>query len=895
MAPKTILQYELGEKLGEGGMGEVFRARDTKLNRAVALKLLPADVAMDEERIQRFQREARAASALNHPHIVAIYDTGEADGAPFIAMELVEGAPLGAWVQREKPELRKILEVVTQVADALAAAHDAGIVHRDIKPANLLVTAQGYAKVLDFGLAKLIEAPPTSDETRSVEKPISKMGVVMGTVAYMSPEQALGRPVDARTDIFSLGAALYEAVAGQRAFAGASEIDMLHNIIHAAPTPVRKTNTLAPHELQWIVDKALAKDVDERYQTMREFAADLRRLRRRMESGSATQLEAQLAPPAPKWQLPLWWGIAGAVVALLVIAVLLQIPALRVRFMPSAPANSIPLDKITLTQLTTDPGYEGEPTFSPDGETIAYVSDRSGNFEIYLKQISGGPDVNLTNNPADDMQPAFSPDGKQIAFVSSREGASDIVTYFAPGSAPIGGDLWVMPALGGSPRRVAREGNFPSWAPDGSAILYTSGPWFGRKIYRVPAMGGEPKEIPVRFGQRTPPHLQYPSYSSNERWIVFEGQGSIFVFPAAGGEAKRIASGRKPVWNADSSAVLYSNTERGKNESLWQIPFSITSGEVSGPASPLTISHGRDTQAAVSRDGKRIAFSAQEISFNLEMLPFDAETGKMLGAPRSLTAGNDQIYFMDFSPDGKWVAYEAKRASIWKVSVDGNRRAPLSLDPRFNDSWPMWSPDGSFISFDRRPAGETSGEVELWLMAPDGGNPHKVIGGVSQVIWTPDSRGVVYSDVDKHKVLYHELGSTTPRTIIDKPNIMPILAVSPDGKWIAYQTTIAGNVDIHAVPFSGGESRAVVSTPRQDYHPSFSPSGRWLYFQPDHKNLYRVPGPAQNWRQAAPEKVTNFTESGLLIEDPQISPDGRLLLYSHGRMTADIWVMTMPK
>lgn len=197
MSPKNILQYELGEKLGEGGMGEVFRARDTKLNRAVALKLLPADVARDAERIQRFQREARAASALNHPHIVAIYDTGEAEGAPFIAMELVEGQPLGAWVAREKPELRKILEVVTQVADALAAAHDAGIVHRDIKPANMLVTAQGYAKVLDFGLAKLTEAPVTSDETRSIEKPISKMGVVMGTMAYMSPEQALGRPAGA--------------------------------------------------------------------------------------------------------------------------------------------------------------------------------------------------------------------------------------------------------------------------------------------------------------------------------------------------------------------------------------------------------------------------------------------------------------------------------------------------------------------------------------------------------------------------------------------------------------------------------------------------------------------------------------------------------------------------
>ncbi len=903
MAAKTILQYELGEKLGEGGMGEVFRARDTRLGRDVALKLLPADVARDAERIQRFQREARAASALNHPHIVAIYDTGEAEGAPFIAMELVDGEALGAWVQREKPELRKILEVVTQVADALTTAHDAGIVHRDIKPANVLVTAQGYAKVLDFGLAKLTEARMPTEETQSIEKPISKMGAVMGTVAYMSPEQAMGRPVDARTDIFSLGAALYEAVTGQRAFAGASEIDTLHNIIHAAPAPVRKTNQLAPHELQWIVDKALAKDVAERYQTMREFAADLRRLRRRMESGSATQLEAHLAPPKPQWQLPLWWGVGGAVVALLVIAALLQIPALRSRVLPAAPAGGIALDKISLTQLTTDPGYEGEPTFSPDGETIAYVSDRSGNFEIYLKQISGGPDVNLTNHPVDDVQPAISPDGKQIAFVSSREGATDILTYSAPRSAPLGGDIWAMTALGGSPHRIARQGNFPTWSPDGSAILYASGPWFGRKIYRVPATGGEAKEIPLRFAGAIPPQLQYVSYSSDGRWIVFEAQDRVYVLPAEGGEARSIATGRNPAWNSNSSAILYSNTEPGKNESLWQLPFSTATGAVSGAASPLTVGRGRNTQAAVSRDGKRIAFSAQDVSFNLEVLLFDAEAGRATGAPKPLTQGSDQITFMSFSPDARWAAYETMRRQLWKVSVQGGTPVPLSLDPGYFDTWPKWSPDGRFIAFNRAPmsgpptgpTGINSSAPALWLMAPDGGNPHRVLENAGQIAWMPDSRGVVYTIVKESKIVHYDLETKKTRTILNEPGVAPMLAISADGKWVAYQTNASGNVDIRAVPFEGGESRAVVSLPSQDYHPSFSPSGKWLYFHKDHKNLYRVPGPAQGWRQAPPEKMTQFPESGLMIEDPKVSSDGRALIYSHGRISADIWVMTLPK
>jgi Tol biopolymer transport system component len=227
--------------------------------------------------------------------------------------------------------------------------------------------------------------------------------------------------------------------------------------------------------------------------------------------------------------------------------------------------------------------------------------------------------------------------------------------------------------------------------------------------------------------------------------------------------------------------------------------------------------------------------------------------------------------------------------------VEGGKGVPLSLDPQFNDTWPEWSPDGRLIAFNRTPAGEVSQEAEFWLMAPDGGSPHKVLSGVSQMVWTPDSRGVVYGDFEKGEVLYLDLDSKTPRTIVSEPGVMPILAVSRDGRWIVFQTMAAGNVDLHAVPFSGGESRPVVATPRQDYHPSFSLSGKWLYFQPDHKNLYRVPGPAQNWRQAPPEKVTNFPESGLLIEDPQISPEGRLLLYARGRMTADIWVMTLPK
>ncbi len=896
MIGQTIAHYRVTAKLGAGGMGEVYRATDTKLGREVALKLLPGDLLRDPQALERFQREARAVSALNHPHIVAVFDTGMEDSQHFIVMELVEGVPLSEWIKKEQPELRRVLEVVTQVADALTVAHEAGIIHRDIKPANLLVTPQGYAKVLDFGLAKLTEKRPSQEgATASIERPISKAGAVMGTAAYMSPEQALGREVDGRTDVFSLGGVLYESVTGVRVFGSGSEIDVLHAIVHSAPRPARERNPTAPRELQWLLDKALAKDRDERYQSMREFAADLRRLRRRMESASAVEEGVQIAAPAAR-PVRIWIWVAGsAAVTFAVLLGLLTIPAVQSRLLRGAGSRAVALHKLTLTQLTTDQGYEGEPTFSLDGETIAYVSDRTGNFDIYLKQVSGGPDINLTNNPADDLQPAFSPDGKQIAFVSSREGATDVLVYYSPRSAPVGGDIWVMSALGGSPRRVARLGNYPSWSPDGSAILYTSGPWTFKKLYRVAAAGGEPQEIPVQLTEAIPPHLLYPRYSADERWIVFEAQETIYVVPATGGVAKLIALGRNPVWTADSSSIIYSSTEPGRNESLWQIPFSIASGEASGPAWPLTVGRGRDTQAAASRDGKRIAFSAQSLSFNLEVLPIDAEAGRVTGEPRALTHGSENATFMDFSPDGKWAVYETKLGRIWKVSTGGGSPIPISVDPRNRDAWPRWSPDGRTIAFFRGPAGRALAWRELWLMAEDGGAPRKVADNASGVSWMPDGRGLTYVNVPERKMMFLHLNAGTTRTILTEQDMGQMAMVSPDGKWVLFPSTAAGNVDLRAVPFEGGESRPVVATPHQDYHPIFSPSGKWLYFHLDHKNLYRVPGPAQGWRQTPPEKLTNFPESGLMIEDPRISRDGKLLLYGHGRLTADIWVMDLPQ
>jgi Tol biopolymer transport system component len=560
---------------------------------------------------------------------------------------------------------------------------------------------------------------------------------------------------------------------------------------------------------------------------------------------------------------------------------------------------------VTLTPLTTDPGYEGEPTFSADGETIAYVSDRNGNFEIYLKQISGGPDIDITNNGADDVQPAFSPDGKQIAFVSTRSSSSNLL-YPGRDRPLIGGDIWVMPALGGSARRIVESGNFPSWSADGKTILFTSGTsQFQLKLQRVDAQGGPPHDIPVKFKADDPlaAYWFYTSYSSDMRWISFEADGNIFVVSSEGGEAKRLVKGHRPVWGANSQTIIYSNDEPGKNNSLWQIPFSTTDGTVSGASEPLTVGRGRDTQAAVSRDGKLIAFAAQDISFNIETLPFDAEMGRQTGPPQEITRGSNNIEFLSFSPDGQSIVFQSRRGArlhIWRVDI-GSAPVQLTSDPNFDDSIPRWSPDGQSIAFIRRSVGvpDTRGAPgNLWLMSADGANPRLLSENAVNPQWAPSGLALVYGSVAegrKNQLFIFDLATKTSRRLTNEPAVSPLGAFSPDGRWLIYQSSQTGNVDLRAMAMDGGESRSVVATPHQDYHPFVSPSGKWLYFQLDHKNIYRVPGPAQEWRKGEPEKITNFPESGLFLEDPQISHDGHWLLYSHGRITGDVWIMNLGK
>ncbi|HEV3139306.1 MAG TPA: protein kinase, partial [Vicinamibacterales bacterium] len=466
LAPGTRLgAYEVLTLLGSGGMGEVYRARDTRLDRTVAVKILPGALAADPQFRERFDREARAISQLTHPHICTLYDVGEHDGTAFLVMELLDGGTLADRLTKGALPSAQALTIGIEIASALDAAHRAGIVHRDLKPGNVMLTKDG-AKLLDFGLAKLrgpVAPISMSGMTRlATPTPNTAQGTILGTVHYMAPEQIEGRDADARADIWALGVVIYEMVTGARPFDGESAASVIGAILKDQPRPLSARASLVPPALDRIVDRCLQKDPDDRWQSARDLMFEL----------DATDDAAPQATQALATRRS-WTAAAAIVVAAIAgaAAVWLWMTA------RSSRASDVPVLQHA-SRVTHERLFSEWPTWSPDGRMFAFSSNHGGDYEIYVRRVEGGQEINVTNHPADDVQPAFSPDGTSIAFVSTRSSATRLIkigTFIGFNTRTFGGDVWIAPTLGGAARRIGENGNFPVWDASGRAVLYVTG------------------------------------------------------------------------------------------------------------------------------------------------------------------------------------------------------------------------------------------------------------------------------------------------------------------------------------------------------------------------------------------------------------------------------------
>jgi Tol biopolymer transport system component len=853
--------YKLEAQLGAGGMGEVFRATDTRLHRTVAIKILPHDKVADPERKRRFLQEARAASALNHPNIVTLHDIASDSGIDYLVMEFVPGASLDKLITPKGLPLAEASNYAQQIASALAAAHAAGIVHRDVKPANVMVTSESQVKVLDFGLAKLTERVPGPEgETQTQESSLTEAGTVMGTVGYMSPEQASARPLDHRTDIFSLGVVLYEMIGGKRPFRGKSQVETLHAIIHD-PAPALAA---VPPRLAEIIDKALEKDPKERYQSAGDLAVDLRRLGR----------AAPAAPIASPSRVRPWMQAAAATLVLAAGA--------AGWILHRAPDADNPLANAQLTRLTDFPGDELDATISPDGKFVAFLADRDGPFDIFLSQVGTGRFVNLTQGKEQNL-------GWALRAMGFSGDGTNVWLHDSDPASPVR----IMPLMGGQARVfLGKRSMNVAWSPDGARIAYhTSDP--GDPIFVADRTGANAHQI---FVNRPGVHNHFPAWSLDSKWIYFvsgipgANEMDLWRISSSGGAPERLTQHNSSVGYPapiDQRTVLY--VARAADSSgpwLWALDVERK----------LTrrVSFGLEkyTSVAASADGRRLVATVANPVANLwtvpigdrpaeerDVKPFPVPTVRAL-MPRF---GAAALFYLSSRGmgDGLWRYQDGQAQEIWS-GADASLLEP-----------PAVSPDGHRVGFVLR----RNGRSRLQIETADGTEP-QVVGENLNVQgaagWSPDSKWIVTGGSDGTGAgLFKIPLDGLPVRIATGLASNPVW--SPDGSFIAYA---GANVGQYAPLFAVRPDGTRIELPEI----KLNRDGERIRFLTGGKGIVYAQGPSASGQDfwvldLATKKSRRLTRlnNTATMRTFDITPDGRQIVFDRLRENSDIVLIDLPE